>query len=80
MSKPDTIVPVTIRFPANLHKMLTEAASGNSPRTPFNTEVVRRLYDSFKMPNNGWEDTMQEQSAEIRRLAERVAQLESEKK
>jgi hypothetical protein len=74
MSKPETIVPVTVRFPSNLHKMLVEAASGNSPRTPFNTEVVRRLYDSFKTnTTGGWE-------AEIRRLAERVAQLESEKK
>jgi hypothetical protein len=47
MSKKQDPIAVTIRFPADLHKKLTEAASG-SPRTPFNTEVVERLYQSFE--------------------------------
>jgi len=47
MSKKQDLVAVTIRFPSDLHKKLHEAASG-SPRTPFNTEVIERLYQSFE--------------------------------
>ena len=47
MSKKQDPIAVTIRFPADLHKRLTDSAAG-SPRTPFNTEVVERLYQSFE--------------------------------
>ena len=45
--KPD-FVPVTIRFPRELHGMLTQAAYGVSPANSFNREIVERLYSTFK--------------------------------
>jgi hypothetical protein len=48
MSKKPDFVPVTIRFPRELHGMLTEAAHGQSPANSFNREVTGRLYSSFK--------------------------------
>jgi hypothetical protein len=45
--KPD-FVPVTIRFPRELHGMLTQAAYVVSPANSFNREIVERLYSTFK--------------------------------
>ena len=48
MKKHQDLVSHTIRFPSKLHRKLSESASSHLPPRSFNSEILTRLFNSFK--------------------------------
>jgi hypothetical protein len=48
MTKRSTPERITLRIPGDLHQKLTKAAAKRSPASSLNSEILERLYDSFR--------------------------------
>ena len=44
---PDQVVRLVLRLPRQLHRKLVQSAAGDSPPSSLNTEILRRLYETF---------------------------------
>jgi hypothetical protein len=72
-SKPKhKIVSVTIRFPEPLHAKLKDWAENESPPTPFNSLIVRLLYEALEPMDIVLEQRNIELEKENRLLTQRL--------